>query len=569
MVNIEKNVNPLAEVLKTLRPALWAVAMFSLFINLLMLTAPLYMLQVYDRVLVSRSHDTLLFLSIVALGALCIFGLLEFIRSRVLIRVSGKFDQDLSKIVFKTVMRTGSSSQPFKDLDIIRSFFTGPSLLALFDSPWTPIYIAIIYFLHPLLGHVVLVGALVLFIIAVTNELLTRKPLQNSAIETAQANQFTESSSRNHDAIKAMGMLNSLTSIWKKWHDAGLAYQSQASDRASYISGSAKFVRFFIQVCSLGVGAYLAINEIITPGTMIAASIISSRALSPIESAIGGWRSFLLARDSRRRLSEYLEHLSEEPEHMELPVPKGSIHFDNVYAIPPGAEVPVVSGINFQLLAGQSLGLTGPSAAGKSSIARLMVGAWTPYSGKVRLDKAELTQWDSGQLGQYIGYLPQDVELFSGTVADNIARFGKIDPRKIVQATKLAGAHDTILTLADGYETSIGAGGENLSGGQRQKIGIARAFYGQPSLIVLDEPTSNLDAIGEAAIRNAIEILKKSGSTVVIIAHKPIVVGGVDNLMVIQNGTMTHFGPTDEVMPKITRKSVVEHENAPRMIHDE
>ncbi len=553
-----KDVNPLTAALKKLRPALWAVAVFSLFINLLMLTAPLYMLQVYDRVLVSRSHDTLLYLSIVAIAALLVFGVLEFIRSRVLIRISGQFDRQLSKKVFQTVMQSGSGAQPFRDLETIRSFFTGPSLLALFDSPWTPIYIIIIYFLHPMLGHVVLVGGLVLFAIAVSNELLTRKPLQDSAVETAQANQFTELSSRNHDAIKAMGMLPGLTAVWKNWHDAGLAYQSQASDRASYISGSAKFVRFFIQVASLGTGAYLAINEIITPGTMIAASIISSRALAPIESAIGGWRSFLMARTSRKRLTEYLDHLFDEKEPMELPVPKGEIEFENVYTIPPGAELPVLSGITFQLSAGETLGITGPSAAGKSSVARLMVGAWSPNSGTVRLDKAELEHWDPAKLGQYVGYLPQDVELFSGSIADNIARFTQVDPRKIVAATKLAGAHETILTLPEGYDTNIGPSGENLSGGQRQKIGIARAFYGQPPLIVLDEPTSNLDAVGEAAVRSAIDILKQLGSTVIIIAHKPVVIGSVDNLMVIQNGMLTHYGPTNEVMPQITRRAVVE-----------
>lgn len=553
-----KDVNPLTAALKKLRPALWAVAVFSLFINLLMLTAPLYMLQVYDRVLVSRSHDTLLYLSIVAIGALIIFGVLEFIRSRVLIRVSGQFDRQLSKKVFQTVMQSGSGAQPFRDLEAIRGFFTGPSLLALFDSPWTPIYIILIYFLHPMLGHVVLVGGIILFSIAVTNELLTRKPLQNSSVETAQANQFTELSSRNHDAIKAMGMLPGLTAVWKNWHDAGLAYQSQASDRASYISGSAKFVRFFIQVGSLGMGAYLAINEIITPGTMIAASIISSRALAPIESAIGGWRSFLMARTSRKRLMEYLEHLYNEKEPMELPAPKGEVGFENVYTIPPGGEIPVLSGISFQLLAGETLGITGPSAAGKSSVARLMVGAWSPNSGTVRLDKAELDQWEPEKLGQYIGYLPQDVELFSGSIADNVARFNQVDPRKIVAATKLAGAHETILSLPDGYDTNIGPGGENLSGGQRQKIGIARAFYGQPPLIVLDEPTSNLDAVGEAAVRSAIDILKQLGSTVVIIAHKPVVIGSVDKLMVIQNGMLTHYGPSNEVMPQITRRSGLE-----------
>lgn len=549
--------HPLDIALRRARASLIAVLLFSFCINLLMLTAPLYMLQIYDRVLISRSVDTLLLLTVVAAGALLVFGVLEFLRSRVLIRIGGRFDRDLSKTVFHNVMLGGSGAQPFRDLEELRNFFTGSSLLALFDSPWTPIFIALIYYLHPYLGHVALAGALVLFTIAVINELVTRKPLRDSAQESAQAHQFADASSRNRESVQAMGMLAGLAAVWRRWHDAGISYQSIASDRASIIAGAAKFTRFFIQVAILGVGAYLAINEIITPGVMIAASIISSRALAPVEAAIGGWRNFLLARTAKARLYEFLENNAASVEPMSLPVPKGELVFDNVYATPPEHEKPVLSGVSFRLEAGTSLGITGPSAAGKSSVARLMVGVWQPLSGEVRLDKAELSQWDKALLGPHIGYLPQDVELFDGTVADNIARFGKVESEAVVAAAKLASAHETILGLSEGYETVIGAGGENISGGQRQRIGIARAFYNTPALIVLDEPTSNLDSMGEVAIRSAIPALKQQGSSVVIIAHKPTLIADVDNLMVIQKGALTHFGPTAEVMPQITRRSTI------------
>lgn len=549
--------HPLDIALYRARASLIAVLLFSFCINLLMLTAPLYMLQIYDRVLVSRSTDTLLLLTVVAVGALIVFGILESLRSRVLIRVGGRFDCDLSKTVFRHVMLGGRGAQPFRDLEELRNFFTGSSLLALFDSPWTPIFIALIYFLHPLLGHVALAGALVLFSIAVISELVIRKPLYDSAQESTKAHHFAEASSRNRESVLAMGMLSGLSAVWRRWHDAGLSFQSLASDRASIISGTTKFVRFFIQIAMLGVGAYLAINEIISPGVMIAASIISSRALAPVELAISGWRSFLLARRAKARLYEFIPIEDESNKPMRLPVPKGNIEFDNVYAMPPGLDKPVLSGICFKLPTGTTLGITGPSAAGKSSVARLMVGVWSPCSGEVRLDKAELKLWDKDQLGSYIGYLPQDVELFDGSVAGNIARFGKVDPDAVVAAAKLAGAHETILELNEGYDTILGSCGENVSGGQRQRIGIARAFYNRPALIVLDEPTSNLDAIGETAVRNAVASLKKSGSTVVIIAHKPMMISDVDNLMVIQNGALTHFGSTRDVMPQITRRTTL------------
>jgi len=550
----QKLQHPLDGAFKLARPALIVVGFFSLCINLLMLTSPLYMLQVYDRVLVSRSVDTLILLSVVALGALMIFGVLEAVRTRVLVRVGARFDRGLSDTVFATVMQSGAGAQPFRDLETIRTFLTGRSLTALFDAPWTPIFIALVYFLHPWLGHVALIGAMALLVIVLVNESATRRPLKESAGEIALANQFVEAGSRNRDTIQAMGMLPGLSKMWHHWHDTGLSLQSVASDRGGIVAGAAKFVRVAIQVTILGVGAYLAINEVTSAGVMIAASIITGRALAPVEVAISGWRSFLQARAARSHLHDFLDtHLAgEEP--LLLPTPKGGLVFDNVYASPPGSHRPVLSAVSFQLDPGTSVGLSGPSAAGKSSLARLMVGVWRPISGEVRLDGAELNQWSPAMLGPHIGYLSQVVELFPGTVAQNIARFGEVDAETVVDAAQLAGAHETIVQLEEGYETHVGPGGANLSGGQRQRIGLARAFYGRPALIVLDEPTSNMDAVGEASVRAAVEALKTAGSTVVVVAHRPSLVGGVDTMMVVQKGKLTHFGPTADVMPLITRQ---------------
>lgn len=550
----QKPLHPLDGALKLARPALIAVGFFSLCINLLMLTSPLYMLQVYDRVLVSRSVDTLILLSIVALSALLVFGVLEAVRARVLVRIGARFDRGLADTVFATVMQSGEGAQPFRDLESIRTFLTGRSLTALFDAPWTPLYIALVYYLHPWLGHVALIGTVTLLVIVLVNESATRRPLQASSGENARANQFVEAGSRNHDTVQAMGMLPGLSKVWHRWHDAGLTLQAVANDRSGVVAGAAKFVRVSIQVAILGVGAYLAINEITSAGVMIAASIITGRALAPVETAITGWRSFLQAREARKRLHDHLDIHLVTAEPMQLPAPNGHLVFDNVYASAPGAQRPVLSAVSFKLDPGTSVGLTGPSAAGKSSLARIMVGVWQPISGEVRLDGAELNQWSREMLGPHIGYLSQDVELFPGTVAQNIARFGEVDAEAVVAAAQLAGAHETIIQLEEGYETYLGPGGSNLSGGQRQRIGLARAFYGRPALIVLDEPTSNLDAVGEASVRAAVDSLKTSGSTVVLIAHRPSLVGGVDKMMVVQNGRLTHFGTTDEVMPQIIRR---------------
>ena len=550
---MEPSDSPFSQALSFVKRHLWMVFFFSFLINLLMLTAPLYMLQVYDRVLTSRSEYTLLFLTLIAIGALATLTALDVLRSRLLVRISSCFDQKLGAEVFSLAMRKGMGAQPLRDLSMLRTFFTGPTLVAFFDAPWAPIYILMVYILHPWLGHVALLGAVILFLLALLNETLTKQLLVDSSTKDHAANEFAESSARNTEAVVSMGILPGLRKRWALLHKESLGFQAVASDRGAVVSSLAKFIRFTLQISILCVGAFLAINEEVSSGAMIAASIIMGRGLAPVESSISGWRSAVLAQKAYYRLAELmLGNIAAET--MPLPPPSGHIIFDNVYAAPPGCSVPTVSGVSFELEAGTTLGVTGPSAAGKSSIAKLMVGIWVPRSGVVRLDNAELSQWSMDELGPHIGYLPQDIELFNGTVAENIARFGEVDPAAVVDAAKLAGADVMIRELAEGYDTQIGSGGSRLSGGQRQRIGLARAFYRRPALILLDEPTSNLDSGGESAVRFAIDNLKSTGSTVVVIAHKPTVVGGVDKLMVVQKGQVTHYGLSQDILPQITRR---------------
>lgn len=546
-------VSPLTLATREAKRILGRVGGFSFLVNLLMLVSPLYMLQIYDRVLSSGSGPTLLYLTLFAAACLVTMAALELVRSRILVRMGGKIDALLSREVFTSVLSNGRTGQSFRDLDNLRSFLTGAGMLALLDAPWTPFYIALVYVLHPMLGHVALAGAVILFVLGLMNERATRAPLMKAGMEMAASTQFAELSARNSDVVHAMGMLPGLQSVWRKRHDTGLRLQAEASDRAGEIAATAKFVRIFLQVAILGVGAYYVIQHEVTAGVMIAASIVMGRGLAPVESAIGAWRGFLQAREGYGRLKGELEKNLRGADPMPLPAPSGALSLENVVAIPPGGQRPVINNISAQLKAGISLGITGPSAAGKSSLARLIVGVWKPFSGTVRLDGVNLATWQREEVGPHIGYLPQDIELFPGTVAENIARFGRIDSSLIVEAATLAGAHPMILELPEGYDTIIGPAGNNLSGGQRQRIGLARAFYGLPSLIVLDEPSSNLDAEGEAAVRQAIDALRTMGKTVVVIAHRPSLLGGTDVMMVIQRGTVTSFGPTQQMMPLITR----------------
>ena len=550
----------LVEAFAACRGAFVMTGVFSFFINLLMLTAPLYMLQVYDRVLTSRSDATLVAITVLAGGLLLVMGLLDMVRSRILVRVGTRLDQKLNATVFSAVFARmlrglqAERAQPLRDVDTMRQFLTGAGPFAFFDAPWVPFYIGVVFLFHPILGFIALGGAVVLFVIALLSEMLTRKPLQTAGADVAAAYAFADSSLRNAEPLEAMGMLEGLRQRWATRHGKGLALQAVASDRAGALTATSKVIRMSLQVAILGAGAALAIRQEITPGVMIAASILMGRALAPVEQAIGSWRQFVGARTAHRRLQELLDQNQLRPERLQLPKATGSLVVENVIAAPPGAKAPVLKGVSFSLAPGEALGVIGPSAVGKSTLARLLVGIWQAASGSVRLDGAELQHWDRKDLGPQIGYLPQDVELFSGTVAENISRFYPDPPDEaIVAAAQLAGVHEMVLGLPDGYETQIGDNGTFLSGGQRQRVGLARALYGPPALVVLDEPNSNLDNAGDQALMTAITSLKQRGTTVVVMAHRPSAIAAVDKILMLNEGRVGGFGPKDEVLAKVTQ----------------
>ena len=547
---------PLGRAMSAVRGTLAWVGFFSFFVNLLMLTSAVYMLQVYDRVLASQSRETLLALSLFAVACLLTLAGLEVVRSRLLVRLGARLDGQLSGLLFSKALESGKNGQSLRDLDSLRGFTTGSTMLALLDAPWMPVYILLVYLLHPWLGHVALLGGLLLFALGLWNERSTREPLAEAGQELAASGRYAELAARNSEAVRAMGMLPALTRVWRQRHDYGIGLQGLASDRAGHVAAWAKVVRILLQIAILGVGALLVIRGDSTAGVMIAASIVMGRGLAPLESAIGGWRGFLQAREAYARLAEEIGTEQGAAEPMALPAPKGLLAFENVSAGPPQTRRITVQNLNFTLEPGTSLGVTGPSAAGKSTLSRLAVGVWPAAAGAVRLDGARLADWSREQLGPYVGYLPQDIELFPGTVAANIARLAEVDAEKVVEAAQLAGAHAMILALPEGYETLIGPAGANLSGGQRQRIGLARAFYGMPPLIVLDEPTSNLDAEGEAAVRQAIDELKRRERTVIVVAHRPALLGGTDQMCVLVGGQILKFGPTSELMPQITRPTL-------------
>ncbi|MDG5496493.1 type I secretion system permease/ATPase [Niveispirillum sp. BGYR6] len=549
----------LRQALKSSGRAFFFVAIFSFFINLLMLTSPIYMLQVYDRVLTARSESTLIYLSLIIGSMMLVMALLEMVRSRVLVRVSGKMDQMLSGKVFDAIFAlnlrspAANRSQSLRDLDTVRQFITSQGPFALFDAPWAPIFIGIVFMMHPLLGLVAIIGALILFALAYVTEVTTKKPLNEANMHAIKAASFAEASLKNSEVLAAMGMLPGIRRRWRVSQEKSLILQAQASDGAGAISALTKFVRLLLQSSMLGFGAYLALEGQITPGVMIAASIIMGRGLAPVEQAIGSWKSFVSARGAYSRLDDLLRTFTPHTDKMELPAPVGHVAVDRVVAMPPGASNPTIKGVSFALTAGEALAIIGASAAGKSTLARLLVGVWAPHSGSVRLDGADVSAWNHEQLGPHIGYLPQDVEIFDGTIKENIARFGEVDATKVVEAAQLAGVHDLILRLPMGYDTLIGPGGIALSGGQRQRLGLARAVYGNPSFIVLDEPNSNLDSDGEVALINGLQRLKERNATVILISHRPSILNHVDKVLLLREGMVEMFGPKQEVIARLTR----------------
>lgn len=555
--------NELRAALKASRDSFVFAGLFSLVINMLLLVPALYMLQVYDRVLTSSSASTLLMLTLLVVGLYALMGILEMVRSRILIRISARLDMGLNPRLFTAMFDAGlrqgqrTGAQPIHDLTTLRQFLTGPGLFAFFDVPWVPIYMAVLFLLDPLIGWVAVGGALILITLAVANELSTRKPLGEANRMAVNNNNFVEGNMRNGEALEAMGMLANVHRRWLSRHIEMLRLQTLASERAGILSNASKSLRITLQSLILGVGAFLAIQNIITPGMMIAGSILMGRALAPVDMLINTWKGFLGARTAYDRLRDLLEAVPAREKGMSLPAPKGALKLEAVVAAPPGVRVPVLRRIDLEIAAGETIGIIGPSAAGKSTLARVILGVWPVMSGCVRLDGADINTWNREEVGPYIGYLPQDVELIDGSVNENIARFGQLDPEQVVTAAQRAGVHEMILQLPNGYDTQIGSGGQVLSAGQRQRVGLARALYGSPVLVVLDEPNSNLDEQGDAALLNAITQLREDGATVLLITHRPNILHCVDKILVLRDGVAQAFAPRDEVLAQFARPAAI------------
>lgn len=537
-----------------------AAAAFSLFINLLLLTSPLYVLQVYDRVLRSRSESTLFALTGITVILLAAMALLELFRSRVLVRVARYVDSKLSASVFSAVFLlhagspSGSRTQPLSDLATVRQFLSGGGVVALFDLPWSPVFLLFLFLVHPVLGALVLGGSVVVLALTLTGELLTRHRLERAVLAQAEGHSFTDAALRNAEAFEAMGMLAALRGRWQSRQQRVLTLQTQAADIGTTLTTLGKFVRISLQTLMLCTSAALAIKGTISPGMMIAASIIGGKSMAPLEVVVANWGSLISARLAWCRLDALLRATQQAVPSMPLPPVVGRLTLEAVTVVPPGRTEATIHEISLEVAAGEVVGIVGPSGAGKSTIARLIVGVWHPSTGHVRIDGADVSLWSRDQLGAQLGYVPQDVELAQGTVAENIARFGHVDGVKVVEAARLAGVNDLILRLPEGYDTMLWDGAGGLSSGQRQRIALARALYGDPAILVFDEPNSNLDEEGEAALINAIGKLKERGRTVVVVAHRPSVLTHATKLVVVRDGSVVLSGPADDVMHRIRRK---------------
>ncbi|MEM9600016.1 MAG: type I secretion system permease/ATPase [Pseudomonadota bacterium] len=547
--------SPVGDVLSRARSAFVGVGIFSFFVNLLMLTGPIYMLQVYDRVLMSRSMATLIFISVAMLMLYFFMGLFDFWRSRILVRVADEFEAMMNSKTFAPWLRRSSQggaaarSAPLSDVATIRQFLSGNAPGAFFDLPWVPAFIVLIFFLHWTLGVLAIAGTLVILISAIISSKRVAKPMAESLKMRRLEQAFAASAQRNAEAVQAMGMTDHIRARWAQFNTGGAQDTVSAADRTGGASAFTKAFRMFLQSAMLGAGGALAIQQIITPGAMIAGSIILGRALAPVQMVVGQWRSVGQTREAYDRLNEF--HLDETGRLMptQLPEPVGHLTVEGVTAGPPGASRAVLSGLNFEVKPGQGLGVIGPSASGKSTLARLLVGVWMPQRGSIRIDGATFDQWDRSTIGQKIGYLPQTVELFDGTIAENIARF---DPQAtdeaVIAAAQWAGVHELILKLPDGYDSLIGPGQTVLSGGQTQRIGLARALFGEPKLIVLDEPNASLDQEGDLALTHAIAKARDAGAAVIVMAHRPSAIAAVDLILSLRDGQQEAFGPKEELL---------------------
>jgi len=550
----ETPVSLIREVYSLCKRSFWFVVAFSFCINLLMIVPAIYMLQVYDRVITSGSYNTLLVLTLIMVFLMVSMGGLEWVRSRVLIHLGERIDGLLASRLFdagfvnKLRGAPNSGAQGLQDLFGLKNFVTGNGLFAFLDFPWLPVYLAIMFVFHPLYGWVGVGAAVILLAFAFINEYLTNPMLQEASKKSVGVNQLLTRNFQNAEAVHAMGMQSSVRSKWRPMHDEVKELQAQASKRSAGFSSASRNIRMLVQSLILGLGAYLVLEQEISPGLMIAGSILLGRALAPIDQLIGAWRGFSAARSQYQRITDLLEEVPEQSERMALPEPQGNVAFEQVFVVPPASEMPVLKNLNFTIQPGEVVGVIGQSASGKSTLARAVLGVWPVTKGVVRLDGADINQWDRDQLGPFVGYVPQDVELFDGTVKDNIARFGQVDPDAVVEAARLAGVHELILRLPQGYDTVIGQNGGVLSGGQRQRIALARAIYRFPKLVVLDEPNSNLDDAGERDLARTIMELKRRGTTVIAISHRMSLVNLVDKIMVLVDGQVRDFDERKKVL---------------------
>ncbi|MDM0025407.1 type I secretion system permease/ATPase [Variovorax saccharolyticus] len=550
--------------LRGFRSAFRNVGIFSAIVNLLMLVPSLYMLQVYDRVLASGNQTTLLMLTFMVIGTYLLMNGLELVRSFLLIRVGAQLDLKLNQRVYTAAFEQnlkragGNAGQSLQDLATVRQFVTGNGLFAFFDAPWFPVYLAVIFLFDWVLGVFAVAGTLLLVGLAWANEIVSRKPMAEANAMSVAAGNLATNNLRNAEVIEAMGMLPNLMGRWFQLHRRFLHLQGQASERAGVITALSKFARVSLQSLILGLGALLALEHRITPGMMIVGSILMGRALSPVDQLINVWKGWSATRSAYQRLVELLDANPPRRRGMPLPRPQGHLALDAVTAMPPGSAQPALLNLSFTLAAGEVLGVIGPSGSGKSTLARLLVGVWAATAGKVRLDGADVYLWNKDELGPQVGYLPQDIELFGGTVGENIARFGTVDAEKVVRAARLAGVHDLIQHFPRGYDTVLGDGGAGLSGGQRQRIGLARALYDDPSLIVLDEPNSNLDDAGEQALLAALAQLRQRGKTVVVVSHRTSILAVTSRLLLLRQGSVQAFGPTRQVLAELAKASQAE-----------
>ncbi len=557
-----QQLSELASALAACRGTFISIGLMSGMSNILMLTGAIFMLEVYDRVLPSRSVPTLVGLVMLAAGLYTAQGLLDLIRGRILVRIGSRLDESLSGRVYETIVRLplkvgnrADGLQPLRDLDSVRSFLSGLGPTALFDLPWLPVYLIICFLFHPYIGLAALLGAIILGIITMLTETMTREPTQAATVYATARQSLAETSRRNAEVLTAMGMTSRIAALWGDANAKYLASQRRASDIAGGFGSASKVLRMMLQSGVLAVGAYLVIYQQATAGIIIAGSILSARALAPVDLAIANWRGFVGARQGWKRLTDLLVLLPAQAVPMALQPPSRSLVVENAGLMPPGSDKAVLQDVSISLQAGNGLGIIGPSGSGKSSMARALVGVWRLARGRIRLDGAALDQWSPDALGQHIGYLPQDVELLAGTVAQNIGRFSEEqDAKAVIAAATAAGVHDLIVSLPEGYETQVGESGTALSAGQAQRVALARALYGDPFLVVLDEPNSNLDADGDEALSRAIMGVRARGGIVVVVAHRPSAIAGVDLLLMMNQGRAQAFGPKDEVLARVLQQ---------------